>query len=76
MRTNDDPLARRARLVALEGMGVLDLTGPHKVFLEVCQRAFVSADVDSVVYVAVALSDNVSTHRRFWLCDQKPLGPM
>ncbi|MDB6042324.1 MAG: hypothetical protein JWM63_875 [Gammaproteobacteria bacterium] len=35
---------------------------------------FASADVDSVVYVA--LSDNVSTHRLFWLCDQKPLGPM
>jgi hypothetical protein len=37
---------------------------------------FASADVDSVVCVAAALSDNVSTHRRFWLCDQKLLGPM
>jgi hypothetical protein len=76
MTTNDDPLARRALFVAFEGMGVLDLTGPHTVFLEVCQRAFASADVDSVVCVAAALSDNVSTHRRFWLRDQKPLGPM
>jgi hypothetical protein len=32
MRTNDDPLARRALFVAFEGMGVFDLTGPLTVF--------------------------------------------
>jgi transcriptional regulator GlxA family with amidase domain len=32
MRTEDDPLARRALFVAFEGMGLLDLTGPLTVF--------------------------------------------
>ena len=32
MRTNDDPLARRALFVAFEGMGVFDLTGPLTIF--------------------------------------------
>jgi hypothetical protein len=35
-----------------------------------------SSRIDSVVYVTATLSDNVHTHRRFWLGDQKPLGPM
>ena len=35
-----------------------------------------SSHVDSMVYVTATLSDNVRTHRRFWLGDQKPLGPM
>ena len=35
-----------------------------------------SSHIDSMVYVTATLSDNVRTHRRFWLGDQKPLGPM
>jgi hypothetical protein len=35
MRTNNDPLARRALFVAFEGMGVFDLTGALTVFWSV-----------------------------------------